>query len=270
MTDDRVVARARRVRARSSAVITMIWSPSTSSPCSSTAMHTVGVAVEREPERRAPCSTTARCSDSGYVEPQSSLMLRPSGSALQHVDLAHRGSRNARGASSDAAPFAQSSTTCSPASVRPSSALQRGARRTASTVRASASKHRRGVADASAAGSVRASALELGLDRRLGLVGELAAVGADDLHAVVGPRVVARRDDRRRHARARAARNAIAGVGTHTERRTRRACRDACRARGRASMRGPELARVAPDDERRSAPSTRATARPSATTRSAR
>ena len=49
-------------------------------------------------------------------------MLRPSGSALQHDDVGAGGPQDTRGPTSNAAPFAQSSTTRRPASVRPSSA----------------------------------------------------------------------------------------------------------------------------------------------------
>ena len=43
--------------------------------------HAVGVAVEREPERPRRARRLPRCSRSGCVEPQPSLMLRPSGRA---------------------------------------------------------------------------------------------------------------------------------------------------------------------------------------------
>ncbi|CAM5321215.1 Pantothenate kinase [Streptomyces badius] len=57
-----------------------IWSPSTSSPAASTARQRSASPSCAMP-RSAPCSTTAARSSSRWVEPQPSLMLRPSGSA---------------------------------------------------------------------------------------------------------------------------------------------------------------------------------------------
>ena len=56
----------------------MIWSPSTIVAGCVDGEAAVGVAVERHPASASEATTTA-CSCSGWVEPHSSLMLRPSG-----------------------------------------------------------------------------------------------------------------------------------------------------------------------------------------------
>ena len=60
--------------------IARIWSPSTSLPSWSTARQR-SASPSRAKPASAPCSRTAACSGPRWVEPQPSLMLRPSGSA---------------------------------------------------------------------------------------------------------------------------------------------------------------------------------------------
>ena len=95
----------------------MIWSPSTTVPCSSTAT-TRSASPSSASPASAPRPTTALATRSGCVEPTPALMLRPSGSAPITVTVAPS-ARNAAGATSDAAPFAQSSTTWSAANGVP-------------------------------------------------------------------------------------------------------------------------------------------------------
>ncbi len=80
---------------RSIAVIVMIWSPSTSSPCSSTAMTRSPSPSSARPSA-APRSTTVRRRTSGCVDPQPSLMLCPSGDSVQHVHACARRLEDAR------------------------------------------------------------------------------------------------------------------------------------------------------------------------------
>ncbi len=96
----------------------MRWSPSTSCPVSSTAS-TRSASPSNASPTAAPRSTTRRRSASGWVEPASALMLRPSGSAWSTSTEAPR-RRRASGAKAEAAPLAQSMTTSRPSRVRPS------------------------------------------------------------------------------------------------------------------------------------------------------
>ena len=88
------------------------WSPSTSRPVPSTAMHRSASPSSAKPTS-APCSRTAAISDSGWVAPQSRLMLSPSGSSWMTVTRAPV-ARRISGPTRYAAPFAVSSTTWSP------------------------------------------------------------------------------------------------------------------------------------------------------------
>ena len=89
-----------------------------SSPVSSTAS-TRSASPSKANPMSAPAATTAAWSDAGEVDPHSALMLRPSGWACRTSTTAPR-SRTTEGATVDAAPLAQSSTTCSPSRRRPS------------------------------------------------------------------------------------------------------------------------------------------------------
>ena len=95
-----------------SARIAMISSPSTSSPLAVTARHRSASPSWAMP-RSAPCRSTAARNGSRWVDPQPSLMLSPSGAAWIAMTSAPA-SRYAAGAASEAAPFAQSTTTRSP------------------------------------------------------------------------------------------------------------------------------------------------------------
>ena len=87
----------------------MIWSPSTTSPSAFTATHRSASPSCAMP-RSASCSFNASRSGSRCSDPQPSLMLCPSGSALMTTTVAPA-ARYASGAMSEAAPFAQSTTT---------------------------------------------------------------------------------------------------------------------------------------------------------------
>ena len=225
--------------------------------------HPVGVAVEREPERRRRASTTARCSALGMRRAAAVVDVAAVGRGVQHVDL------GARARATRAAPTSNAGAVRAVEhDVAARRACGRRARRRrcatyASSAAGAASDDALDVGRPARVGRrSSASSLELGLDRGLDVVGQLAAVGADELHAVVGPRVVARRD-RSRPARPRAAAtNAIAGVGSTPSEHRRRRPRRASPAARAASMRGPGRAGVAADEERASAPSTRADGAP--------
>ena len=102
----------------------MIWSPSISSPFSSTARHRSASPSNARP-RSYPPSTTAFASFPRCVEPQPLLMFTPSGSALKYV--ASSGKReNSFRAVALAAPLAQSKTTLM--GLRPSTVEARWSR----------------------------------------------------------------------------------------------------------------------------------------------
>ena len=171
--------------------------------------HAVGVAVERETERRRRARRTAVCKRLRDGSSRSrSLMFRPSGSACS-TSTSAPSVRNARGPTSDAAPFAQSSTTCSPSRVRPSSAATRCSTYSSSADRGRHPRRRASCGSGSATRAARSSASIAASASS----GSLRPPAAEDLHAVVGPRVVAGRDDGRRGSRRAAATNATAGVG---------------------------------------------------------
>ena len=97
--------------------MTRMWSPSMTSPFSSTHRQRSASPSCAMP-MSAPSASTVFCSDSRCVEPQASLMLTPSGSAWITCTSAPR-RRRTRGMQSYAAPFAQSSTTFKPSSCTP-------------------------------------------------------------------------------------------------------------------------------------------------------
>src|SRR5665648_571617 len=100
----------------------MIWSPSTIPPVLSIARHRSASPSKATP-RYAPEATTAALSGSMWVEPQWSLMLRPSGEALITTTSAPA-ARSVMGPTLLAAPLAQSTAIRSP--VRPGPATDSG------------------------------------------------------------------------------------------------------------------------------------------------
>ena len=72
-----------------------IWSPSTSSPCSSTAMHPIGVTVEREAERRA--SRAHLVLERPWVgRAAAGVDVRAVGVVVEHVDARTGGAKHVR------------------------------------------------------------------------------------------------------------------------------------------------------------------------------
>ena len=119
MTVTATVLPARRPRsARSSAKRARSTSPSTMVPVWSTAM-TRSASPSNASPRSAWCSTTARDSCVGSVDPHRSLMFAPSGLSCSAVTRAPR-SASTHGAISLAAPLAQSMTMRRPSRRRPS------------------------------------------------------------------------------------------------------------------------------------------------------
>ena len=161
-------------------------SPSCTRPSPSTAMHAVAVAVEGEAELAVARSATRSARASGWVEPQPSLMLRPSGSVADRLDLAPRRSKIGRrgpvGRAVRAVEHEPQAREVEPerrgqlAHVVVQGALERP-----DVARLAAPSG----GDGRDRSSIRASASSL----------ELAAVGAEELDAVVLPGVVRGRDD---------------------------------------------------------------------------
>ena len=94
---------------RSSASMPMSWSPSTTVPVASTATHRSASPSSANP-MSAPCASTSAASDAGAVAPHARLMFDPSGPAWIVATRAPDAAKMPD-ATSDAAPFAQSSTT---------------------------------------------------------------------------------------------------------------------------------------------------------------
>ena len=89
---------------RSIAAIASIWSPSTISPCSSTAI-TRSASPSKAKPMFAPAAVTAARSSSGCVEPHASLMFEPSGAACSTSTSAPtRAQRRGRGSERRAVP----------------------------------------------------------------------------------------------------------------------------------------------------------------------
>ena len=164
----------------------MIWSPSTTLPSRVDREAAVGVAVVGDADVGAVRARRARRAESRCVEPTPSLMFRPSGSAPMTVTRAPA-SRNVSGETPDAAPCAQSSTTCSPSRRCGSDAEQ------VHDVAVLGIGEPADAADAGAGGLQLRAGHRL-LDALLDHVGELDAAAGEDLDAVVGRRVVRCRD----------------------------------------------------------------------------
>ena len=195
--------------------------------------------------RRAPCSTTAAWSGARWVEPQPSLMLRPSGSAPITTTSAPA-ARSAIGAASLAAPLAQSTTTFSPVE-RAVEGARPGGRRTPrpGARRGAPGRPRR------RSGASHVAAQEL-LDLRLDGVVELEAAAGEELDAVVGHRVVRGADH---HAevgvRARRSGTRRPGVGSTRSRSTSTPA-EASPATTACSRNCPEIRGSRPDHRERS------------------
>ena len=187
-------------------------------------------------------------------------MLRPSGCACITSTRAPA-ARNARGASSDAAPFAQSTTRCTPASVRPSSAPSRcatypsrsprtGVAASADTGLSDAGCESCAPSSASIAASTSTSSLRPPGPSSFTPL-SLHGLWLADTIAAGSP--------------ARCARNATAGVeATPSERTSRTRAGEARREVGLDARAG--LAGVAPDEERLRAHHARGRRDPNATT----
>ena len=128
MTVTTTVSPASRPRARRSmAQMAMSWSPSTSVAALVDGQHPVGVAVEGQPDVGAAASTTASLQRARVGRAAAGVDVRAVGLGVDDLDLGTERAGRRRGATVDAAPLAQSSTTRSPSSVRPSrAATQRG------------------------------------------------------------------------------------------------------------------------------------------------
>src|SRR5262245_7493969 len=111
---------------RSMAQMAMMWSPSTSSPAAST-RSTRSASPSKATPTSAPSAATLRASSSGWVEPQPALMFVPSGSAWM-TSTSTPSSDRTPGATTDADPWAQSTTARSPAKSRPPSVPDTAAR----------------------------------------------------------------------------------------------------------------------------------------------
>ena len=156
---------------RSIAHRAMRWSPSTSSPRSSTAS-TRSASPSKASPTAAPEATTAACRSAGWVEPQPVVDVATVGLGVQHLDRRHRAGAGRSGAMAEPTPLAQSMTTCEP--VEPS-ALERRRSATGTSARcrrrppapsADAGRRRAGVRRGRGAGQHPVElGLEVGLDR---------------------------------------------------------------------------------------------------------
>ena len=245
-----ITVTATRSTPRSSARIATIWSPSTSSPFSSTASIRSPSPSNAIPRSKPP-STTVRCRSARSVAPQPTLMLWPSGASPIACTSAPQRA-NASGARPEYEPLAQSTTMRSPVRSEPKRS------RTCSRYESVAISTR-----SMRPWSIAGRRGEQRLDLLLGLVGELAALRVEELDAVVLGRVVRRRDDdaeverqqRDRRRRQHAGEDAVA-AGRDDAARERLLELDARRARVAADedlvRAGPERGRAAePLDELR-------------------
>ena len=226
-----LVASAVRARASQARGCASTWSPSTSSPCSSTRIAAVGVAVERDADVGAFPPARARAATSTWSAPQPSLMLcrraalpmattsAPSSEKHHRRDAVGRA---VRAVDDDAQPVERQLArqhvlqehVVAAVGVVDAERLADAAGRSAACGRVSSPKHQL-------------------LDGGFGGVGELEAVGAEELDAVVLERVV-RCGDR------------DAGVGAQAARQERDAGR-----RHRADQQHVHAHRAEPGGERR-------------------
>ena len=182
------------------------------------------------------------------MDPQPALMFVPSGSSWSTSTVAPR----ARSTFGRHRAWRRRWRSRPPA-TSPRARARRSSRSTESAQRFD----RRGAVDDRAdgvAGAGRRRALvdeqrvQLRLERRLDVVGELPATRGEQLHAVVLEPVVRRRDHRARPTPSAAASHATAGVGT-TPSAVTCAPSDVSPATSADSSNGPEQPGVAPDDE---------------------
>ena len=232
------------VRGRARA-IAMIWSPSTSSPRSSTAI-TRSASPSSASPTSAPCVAHGGLQRLGVRRAAAVVDVAAVGLGVEHVDVGAERAATRAAPTRDAAPFAQSTHDVQPVERAARRARRRGARRTRrprSRRASDADDVDRGAGSASERRAARASIA------RLDLVAELAAAGARRASRRCRPGVVAGRD-----------RPPPGAVALREERdgrrrqRRRRGTTSAPSARARATQRGLDararLARVAADDER--------------------
>ena len=180
----------------------MTWSPSTTCRRSSTAM-TRSASPSKASPTSAPC-VEHRCWSSARVRSSRSpsLMFVPSGSACSTSTVGAGARRRRRRRKPLAAPLAQSRTTCSPSRRRPvERADQVVVRRRATSAAPVVTWPTAAPTGTSAPGPCAADVGQLGLERVLGRIVELAAAGREELDAVVAERVVRGRDHRPGHGR---------------------------------------------------------------------
>ena len=219
----------------------MSSSPSTTVPVRSTAS-TRSPSPSRAKPTAWPPSTTARASASTWVEPQPSLMLRPSGASLSAVTVAPR-RRKISGADAVGGAVGAVQGDVEAGEVEVGEALVQGAQVVLlGAVQGAHAPDRR---------ARRRRLVQARLDLGLGLVGELEAVGGEELDAVVAVGVVRGRD----HGRE------VEAVAMQQQRRRRRgqhaAEQDVAARGGDAGGQGglehlAGLARVADDEHARS------------------
>ena len=259
--DDRVAAQQPAVVRGRCAATTMIWSPSTRSPCSSTAITRSASPSNASPSVGAATRAPRRCSSDGVGRAARGVDVGAVGRGVQHVDLGAQ----RRAAPRDRLRTRRRSRSRSRRAGRRATALERadaGARRSRRTrcgarwrcrrprprrpIRAS---RWRGARSSSSIAASRCSA-------------SLRPPAPNSFIAVVAPTALwlAEIDRGGRAGSRREERDP--GRGEHAERATRRRPRRTSPATSAASSIGPGAARVAADDERVSAPSTRAAARP--------
>ena len=189
--DDGVARQPAAILAGRSADISRMASPSTILPVVIDEQRAIAVAVERHAEpaprsRPRPLASPSRC-----VDPQSRLMLRPSG-VTPIASTSNPSCAKSAGASGAVAPFAQS-TTMRRSGERPGGLqdLAAGAERNAA---ADAPCDRVRGGDPSALPEPPRRIGNQRLDRRLELLGQLLAGAAEHLDAVVFVGIVRRGD----------------------------------------------------------------------------
>ena len=120
--DDRVAAQQRRGRAGRARSIAMIWSPSTSSPRSSTAITRSASPSNASPSVGAARDAPRAAAPRGCVEPQPALMLRRRARRGSRRRVAPERAQHARAAARNAAPLRSRARRAARRAARPSSA----------------------------------------------------------------------------------------------------------------------------------------------------
>ena len=214
--------------------------------------------------RRRPLRRPSRCSSSGMRRTARGVDVPAVGFGVQHVDLGAERPRTRAAPTSEAAPFAQSSTTRRPSRRRPSSAATRCSTYGVGCV---ASSDHVGPRFSRGTGRFDAARCELRFDRGFGVVVELAAAGANNLmplsvHGLWLAEIISAGQP----SAPREEREARGGQHARVEHASRPRRRRP--ARRSSTIRGPDSRVSRPTTNGASAPSTRAAARPSATTSS--